>query len=165
MTIRRFRASDLPHVLRVERAAFRSEGYTAATFICHAFRDRRGFFVAESEAHQVVGYVLVRLGLRWLGSRKGGITSIAVAPAFRRQGIGRQLLLHALSHLREHRAEKADLEVNVSNLAAQSLYESLGFRRCRVLPNYYGLNRDGLQMVLDLTGSPADPCVDEVRAR
>jgi ribosomal protein S18 acetylase RimI-like enzyme len=88
-----------------------------------------------------------------LGERKGGITSIAVAPVHRRQGIGRELLQFALTHLRAQHVAKADLEVNVANRAAQSLYESLGFRSCRVLPHYYGLNRDGLQMELNLTES------------
>ncbi len=161
MIIRAFRVSDLPHVLRIERASFGTEGYSAATFLAHAFRDRRGLFVAEDES-QVAGYVLVRLGLRWLGSRKGGITSIAVAPALRRRGIGRSLLRHAISYLREHHVDAADLEVNVTNLAAQSLYESLGFRRCRLLPHYYGPSRDGLQMVLDLAAQSAEARATEV---
>jgi ribosomal-protein-alanine N-acetyltransferase len=162
MIIRAFRVSDLPHVLRIERASFGAEGYSAATFLAHAFRDRRGLFVAESEEHEVMGYVLVRLGLRWLGSRKGGITSIAVAPALRRRGIGRRLLQHAIAYLGEHHVDAADLEVNVSNLAAQSLYESLGFRRCRLLPHYYGPSRDGLQMVLDLAAQGAEVRPTEV---
>lgn len=156
MTIRRFRIGDLPQVLGIERASFGAEGYSAATFLAHAFRDRRGLFVAEDEEQRVMGYVLVRLGLRWLGSRKGGITSIAVAPARRRRGIGRRLLVHAICYLREHHVATADLEVNVANLAAQSLYESVGFKRCRVLPHYYGPNRDGLQMMLDLAGQGTD---------
>jgi [ribosomal protein S18]-alanine N-acetyltransferase len=157
-TIRKFQLNDLPLVLQIERAAFASEGYSAGTFLAHAFRDRRSFFVAEEEEHAVVGFVLVRRGLRWLGSRRGGITSIAVAPAHRRRGLGRLLMVAALDYLRSQHMTVADLEVNAVNRAAQSLYESLGFRRCRVLPNYYGNHRDGLQMVLNLIDPNADPC-------
>ena len=150
-TIRRFHMADLPRVMQIERASFGSEGYSSATFLAHAFRDRKGFLVAEDGPGQVVGYVLARLGLPWLGPKKGGITSIAVVPAQRRQGLGRTLMQAALAYLREHHTEQADLEVHVTNLAAQSLYESVGFKRAKVLPHYYGPNRDGLRMVLDLT--------------
>lgn len=149
--IRKFHLADLPRVMRIERASFGSEGYSSATFLAHLLRDRKGFLIAEDDSHQVLGYALVRMGLPWLGPRKGGLTSIAVAPTQRRQGIGRILMKAALSHLRERHAEQADLEVNVNNRAAQSLYESFGFTRSKLLPNYYGQGRDGLQMILDLT--------------
>ena len=100
--------------------------------------------------------MLVRMGLPWLGPRRGGVTSVAVAPAHRRQGVGRALMCAALGHLKKQRAEQSDLEVSVSNSAAQSLYESFGFKRAKLLPDYYGLHRDGLQMVLDLRDHRAD---------
>ena len=151
MTIRKFHLADLPRVMQIERACFGSEGYSGATFLAHAFRDRRGFFVAEDGGGRLLGYVLARLGLPWLGPRRGGVTSIAVAPSQRRQGIGRALMEAALAYLTEHHAEQADLEVNVTNRAAQSLYESLGFKQTKLLPHYYGANRDGLQMMLELS--------------
>ncbi len=156
MTIRKYKLSDLPRVLQIERASFGAEGYSISTFLAHAFRDRNGFLVIEDDDGQVVGYVLIRLGLPWLGPRRGGITSIAVAPAHRRQGLGRALMVAALTYLQEQRAEQADLEVSVTNRAAQSLYESLGFKRAKVLPDYYGLHRDGLQMVVELGEGASD---------
>ncbi len=109
----------------------------------------------ENEGRQIVGYVLVRVGLRWLGVRRGGITSIAVDPPHRRRGFGRALVAAGLDYLREHGVEEADLEVNVSNRAAQSLYQAFGFVRSRLLPHYYGPNENGLKMVLDLRPSHA----------
>ena len=150
MIVRRLRIPDLPSVLRIERACFRSEGYGVASFLAHLFRDRKGAFVAEDDGGLLVGYALVRLSLGWLGPRRGGITSIAVAPAHRRRGIGTSLMERAVQHLGEHHAEEADLEVRATNGAAQSLYESFGFRRAGLLPHYYGQNGDGLRMVLDL---------------
>jgi len=153
MKVRKARLSDLAPVLTIERASFGPDSYTAATFIAHVFRDRHGFFVAEEEAGEVVGYALVRLGLGWLGMRRGGVTSIAVHPSQRRSGVGRALLGHALKYLRENRVTEADLEVGVNNRAAQSLYEAFGFRRHRVLPHYYGPHRDGMKMVADLSAA------------
>jgi len=151
LTIRRFSMGDLPRVFQIERASFGPDAYSPSTFLAHLVRDRKGLFVAEDGSGRVVGYALVRLGLGWIGARRGGITSIAVEPASRGRGIGRALLARALDHLREHRVQVADLEVSATNRAAQSLYESFGFRRDRLLPDYYGRSRDGLRMVLDLS--------------
>ncbi len=150
MIVRRLRVGDLFSVLRIERACFRDEGYGVTTFLAHLFRDRNGSFVVEDDGGAVVGYTLARLSLGWVGRRHGGITSIAVAPAHRRQGIGRKLMERALQYLHEHHVEEADLEVRANNGAAQSLYESFGFRRASLLPHYYGQSADGLRMVLDL---------------
>jgi ribosomal-protein-alanine N-acetyltransferase len=150
MTIRRFRLTDLPRVVVIERASFGPDSYSLSTFLAYALRDRKGFFMAEADGGEVVGYALVRLGFPWPGRRRGGITSIAVDPQRRRQGIGRALMRHALEYLCEHGVDEADLEVSVSNQAAQALYRGFGFRRARLLPHYYGANRDGIRMVTDV---------------
>ena len=156
MKIRKFRLAELPRIMEIERASFGPDSYGPATFMAHVFRDRKGFFVAEGESCEILGYVLVRLGLGWLGARRGGITSIAVAQDHRRRGIGRGLLSQALGYLREKRVGEVDLEVSLTNEAAKGMYEQFGFRRSRVLPHYYGANRHGVRMVLDLTGEAAE---------
>ncbi len=150
MTIRRLKLTDLPRVMRIERDSFAEVGYSTTTFLGHLLRDRRHSLVAEDAQGDVVGYALVRMNLGWLGMRKGGITSIAVDPRRRRSGIGRALMVGALEQLAEHGAEEADLEVEANNRAAQSLYEAFGFRQSRLLPHYYGPDRDGIKMIADL---------------
>lgn len=152
MTVRSARLTDLRRVIEIERASFGPECYSVMTFLAHAVRDRKGFFVVEEEG-EVVGYALARVKLGWLGRRRGGVTSIAVDPARRRRGLGRALMARALAYLQERGVEDADLEVHVANRAAQSLYEAFGFRRSRLLPHYYGLHRDGLRMVLHMDRS------------
>ena len=149
-TVRRLRVGDLPRVLRIERASFGPDAYSASTFMAHVLRDRKGLFVAQDEGGRITGYVLIRVGLGWIGAKRGGITSIAVDPAYRRQGVGRALIARAIEHLREHGVDEADLEVGVTNRPAQALYEALGFRRTRLLPDYYGENRDGIKMILEM---------------
>jgi ribosomal-protein-alanine N-acetyltransferase len=153
MRIRRFRLTDLPRVMQIERVSFGEASSGPTTFLAHVLRDRKHSFVAEDEQGLIVGYALARMNLGWLGARRGGITSIAVDPPRRRQGTGRALMVQALEHLAEHGVEEADLEVDANNRAAQSLYEASGFRRSRLLPHYYASDRDGIRMVVDLTGS------------
>ena len=72
--------------------------------------------IAESEG-KPIGYLSgVQLG------RTLGIEEVAVLPEFRRMGIGRALVGHALA-----RAQGAVLSVSESNAAARALYRSLGF--------------------------------------
>jgi ribosomal-protein-alanine N-acetyltransferase len=155
MRIRSCALRDLPHILRIERTSFGKDAYSVTTFLAHVMRDRKGLLVVEDEEERIAGYVLSRVGLRWLGVRRGGITSIAVDPRHRRRGFGRALMAAALDYLRDSGVEEADLEVNVCNRAAQSLYQAFGFVQSRLLPHYYGLDENGLKMVLDMRTSPA----------
>jgi ribosomal-protein-alanine N-acetyltransferase len=153
--IRESRLGDLPRVIRIERVSFGRDSYSLTTFLAHVLRDRKGLLVAEDEEGRLLGYVLVRQTLGWVGLKRGGITSIAVDPAHRRRGAGRALMARALEYLRQSGVKQADLEVGVENRAAQSLYEAFGFRRSHLLPHYYGLDRDGMKMVLDTVSEPA----------
>jgi ribosomal-protein-alanine N-acetyltransferase len=150
MSVRTCKLADLPRVIQIERTCFGPDSYSVTTFLAHVFRDRKGLLVIENDEGRVVGYVLARVGLRWLGIHRGGITSIAVDPAHRRSGAGTALLAAALDYLRSNGVEEADLEVNVSNRAAHSLYQSFGFVQSRLLPDYYGPGADGLKMTLDM---------------
>jgi mycothiol synthase len=52
---------------------------------------------------------------------------LGIVPAYRRRGLARTLLLHALDALRSQPATAVVLSVDVRNGPAQRLYESLGF--------------------------------------
>jgi ribosomal-protein-alanine N-acetyltransferase len=70
------------------------------------------------------------------------ITNIAVAPAYRKQGIGRQLM-NALMELCPHLGILyMTLEVRISNQAALRLYEQCGFTAAGVRPGYYEKPRE-----------------------
>ncbi len=62
------------------------------------------------------------------------LDDIAVVPAFRRQGIGRQLLDWAHRQFPEN---EFWLEVRESNAAAIALYESAGYRQVGFRKRYY----------------------------
>jgi ribosomal-protein-alanine N-acetyltransferase len=63
--------------------------------------------------------------------------NLAVSPEFRRQGIGRALLRAGLAYFRKRRVEEVFLEVRESNLSAQALYLSYGFRPVGQRSAYY----------------------------
>ncbi|MBI3152045.1 MAG: ribosomal protein S18-alanine N-acetyltransferase [Chloroflexi bacterium] len=78
------------------------------------------------------------------------IATIATHPEFRGQGIGRDLLSHALRSAREEGAVKSFLEVRESNEVAQKMYRSFGFVEDGRRSEYYKDNaEDAILMSLD----------------
>lgn len=57
------------------------------------------------------------------------LNDLYVAPAARRAGVGRALLLHAQGFARETHAKELMLQTAVDNFPAQRLYEALGWQR------------------------------------
>jgi [ribosomal protein S18]-alanine N-acetyltransferase len=95
---------------------------------------------------EVSGKVVAMLVL-WLIVDEAHIATIAVHPDFRRQGLGEQILLHALKAVRDEGARRAFLEVRAGNSAAQAMYEKYGFEVAGVRPGYYrDNNEDALLM-------------------
>jgi len=76
---------------------------------------------------------------------------VAVAPPFRRRGIGAALLGRVLKEGRALGARTALLEVRASNAAAQALYSRLGFVRVGLRKAYYtDLPEDALVMTASI---------------
>jgi ribosomal protein S18 acetylase RimI-like enzyme len=91
-------------------------------------------YVAEREG-KVVGYTYAGMeGMDYMALRgpAGALYDIVVDPAYRGQGIGRQLLATALSALKDRGAPRVVLSTAQGNEAAQHLFESAGFRRTMI---------------------------------
>lgn len=73
----------------------------------------------------------------WLSLDDGHITTIAVHPDYRRQGVGELLMLGLIDQAYELKAQQLTLEVRVSNIAAQNLYVKFGFRHQGERKRYY----------------------------
>ncbi|MCA9834004.1 MAG: GNAT family N-acetyltransferase [Thermomicrobiales bacterium] len=73
------------------------------------------------------------------------IMNIAVHPGYRRQGIGKVLMMAALD---AKPYDSAVLMVQEENKAAQALYTELGFRRSGFNASYYGAGHAGIEMRL-----------------
>ncbi len=86
-------------------------------------RNAPGIFVAEDDS-QVVGYVTTWIDVP---AGIGHIPNLAVAPSHRNQGLGRQLLEHALAHFRAAGLTHAKIETLAQNAVGNHLYPSLGF--------------------------------------
>ena len=73
------------------------------------------------------------------------IGNLAVAPTYRRQGVGLLLIRHIAVIAKEYGLRDLRLEVRDSNGPALALYEKTGFVTVRRLKGYYGA-ADALEM-------------------
>ena len=103
-------------------------------------------------------FVAVRDGVTvgyFLGScivPEGEVFRIAVAPEYRRRGIGYRLLSEVIRRGRADGLELFFLEVRSQNEAARMLYQSLGFTEDGVRRGYYkNPGDDAILMHLELT--------------
>lgn len=88
-----------------------------------------------------------------LGRVAGGeaeLLTLAVSPAARRTGQGRELVRRFLSTCRDGHAEAAFLEVASDNAAALGLYAATGWTAAGRRRNYYAPGLDALVMRHDL---------------
>jgi len=74
------------------------------------------------------------------------IHRVAVRPALRQRGLGRQLLDHALQEARDTGAQVALLELRADNAAAIALYRTAGFQVYGNRRRYYSDGTDALLM-------------------
>ncbi|MDN7125169.1 GNAT family N-acetyltransferase [Pseudidiomarina sp. 1APP75-32.1] len=105
-------------------------------------------FTTPAAPAQVLGYSLL---LTRKNSRVWRLYSIAVAAQARGQGVGRQLLEHAMSYAEAQGAKGLSLEVKVDNTAAIELYRRYDFEVVDLLPDYYPGHADGYRMRLSFT--------------
>lgn len=73
---------------------------------------------------------VVLMGIR---GQYGWLGALSLSPELRVYGVGEQLMLAFIESGREHQLDQLALEVVGENHAAIGLYETLGFRRLRVL--------------------------------
>ena len=130
MTIREMKKEDVPEVMAIQSACPEIAQWTAWDYTRAAEGDMAGWCVEETRV--VCGFLVARRAANELE-----ILNFAVRPGKRRQGLGRALLEEALAWGRKLSADKAFLEVRVSNLAAIRFYEHSGFGVTGRRPGYY----------------------------
>ncbi len=86
----------------------------------------------NKEKSRILGYVNARLIIDEVD-----ILNIAVNPSARRRGVARLLLKSIFDRALARGASKCFLEVRMSNVAAISLYESMGFKKLGIRKGYY----------------------------
>ena len=121
---------DMPEVLKIEHASFEFN-WTEEDFLA-CLRQRNCIGMVAEHDNRVVGFMIYELHKTRLH-----ILNFAVAPTFRRLGVGAQMIDKLINKLSQQRRQEIVLEVRETNLTAQLFYHNQGFRAVQVLRNHY----------------------------
>jgi ribosomal-protein-alanine N-acetyltransferase len=144
LTIRRAQPADIPQIVAIERAAF-ADPWDERTLQESLAYYPETFFVAKNDG-ELAGFVAG--GIEDTGEEVyGHIMNLAVAPGYRRQGIGKRLVRRLEREYVVLGASAVQLEVRVTNTGAQEFYRRLGYREVFQVAAYYANEEDALVMM------------------
>lgn len=140
-------------LLQLENRSFRAY-YAAHRFDDSSFRyylknDRTINVVAKRDG-QVIGYAL---GIVLCRSRKhfARLYSVAVHPRWRRQHVGTRLVEQFLASAMAMSCRVVTADIADRNHPAVTLFERVGFKRYRRLPDCYATGVDGMRVRLEFS--------------
>ena len=103
------------------------------TILAHELHNPLSLWLCAMDGDTVAGYIGSQTVLG-----ESDMMNIAVHPDYRRQGVGRMLVLALCEAVKKHMIASAlTLEVRDSNVPAIALYASLGFEQIGLRKNYY----------------------------
>jgi ribosomal-protein-alanine N-acetyltransferase len=136
-------ASDTTPLAALHAACFATAWDAAAI---RALLDTQGTFAF----HHTDGFVLARAA-----GGEAEILTLAVAPAARGRGLGRELLRAAIIRAQELGAQTMFLEVGADNPQALALYAGLGFAKVGTRKAYYSTLSGGTDALVLRLSLPA----------
>ena len=135
LELRPVRTGDLPRLAELERSCF-SAPWSEAQLEA-LLSNSQGKMLAAVRGDKIVGYVSWEQVLD-----EAQVANLEVDPAWRRQGIARQLVSAMISQARSEGASRLTLEVQAGKAGARRLYEEQGFVPTGLRKGYYKIDRD-----------------------
>ena len=131
MTVRNMREADLDRVCQIEEATF-SVPWSRESIKKEICENEQAHYLIAEEDGEIAGY-----GGFWQVLDEGHIMNIAVDEKWRQRGIGETLLREMIAQGKQLGILYWTLEVRVTNRAAISLYEKIGFSSAGIRPGFY----------------------------
>src|SRR6187200_846059 len=120
--IRKMTINDIPFVVELDKMSF-SLPWPERSFRFELTDNPASrCWVAEIDG-RIVAMIVV-----WLLMGEAHVATLATHPNYRRQGIAKKLLSHALQRLTGEGAQSSFLEVRAGNIAAQEMYRKFGYK-------------------------------------
>ncbi len=145
--IRPLTISHLDDCWRLDQRCFvDGEAYSRETFEYLLTAPEAVAYRAVNSTGAMVGFVIGLVE----PDHTGHITTVGVAPEHRRRRLAQRLMAEVEKGFKLKNVRIVRLEVRSLNLAAQKLYERLGYAITQRLPRYYSNGGDGLLMLKSL---------------
>lgn len=121
----------LDEVLEIEKQSYPNPwGYYS--FYSEITSNKINHYLTSNYQGKIIGYAGI-----WIIIDEGHITNLAVAPDYRRRGVGELLLRHLIATCEKCNVKTITLEVREKNLPALSLYQKYGFKQKGIRKNHY----------------------------
>jgi len=133
--IRKMTPIDIDAIMRIEIESF-TLPWSRESYLGELKNNFATYLVGDYEG-EVIGY-----GGIWVVFDEGHITNVAVAPEFRKAGVGQALMEELEKAARQKKATRILLEVRPSNIAALALYRGLGYLTSGLRKEYYSDNNE-----------------------
>lgn len=141
------RRADLLACWRLDQRCFEgSEAYDIETFRYLLDHPATVGFKLAIPHERMIGFVIGMIE----SEHTGHVIALAIAPEYRRQGLGRLMMDEIEEAFRQNDVWISRLEVRVGNNAAELLYIGLDYTSVRTLQGYYSNGEDALLMTKDL---------------
>ena len=134
-------SDHIPGIAEVEKTCF-AQPWGVQSLTAELTKGNAVLFVAQSSDGEIIGWA----GLEHICG-EGSVTNVAVLPQVRRHGVGQALTGALLEEAARLALDWLMLEVRISNVAAVSLYQKLGFEPVGIRPNFYDFPREDAMLM------------------
>ena len=122
--------THIASIAELEKECF-SDPWSVAS-ISSELTNSLSLWIVAMDDDKLVGYVGSQSVMGW-----ADMMNLAVAPDYRKQGVGQALVLELIEQLKAAKVSCLTLEVRASNAPAIALYTKMGFLEVGRRPNYY----------------------------
>ncbi len=142
-------SNDLPALWNIEKTSFNASRRFSFESLKHSLKtEHQDVFVASKDS-MTVGYSIV-----FKHEKSHRIYSMAVDPAYRNMGIGKNLMKHMIETSKASGVTSMTLEADADNTVLIGFYQSFGFEVTKTWIDYYGPNEPAYRMTLFFDGDP-----------
>jgi ribosomal-protein-alanine N-acetyltransferase len=113
--------------------------------VLHAIRNPDTAVIVARDRRRLAGFAIMHFG-----DAHAHLNLLAVAPAYRGRGLGRDLIDWLEACARTAGIFDLRLELRATNDAARAFYRTLGYIECGIVPAYYAGREDACRMRRDL---------------
>ena len=139
MTLRGYRAEDLEAMWALDVVCFEPV-FRFSRRAMRRFAEARGAVTVLAEAEgELAGFAIVQME-----EGVGYVVTLDVAPAWRRQGLAKQLMTDVEARVSAAGGVGIELHVFVGNVGAVRFYEGMGYGRLGMVEGFYGRGLDAL---------------------
>jgi len=144
MKIRPATVEDIPALVAIEQDTYKNPWNE---------RMMRGEVSENSHAHvTVMDYngIIIGYACFWIIDDEAMLNKLTISKPLQGKKLGQLLLQDTINRIRSANCQRITLEVRVSNLTAQAVYQKASFERIGIRKKYYDDGEDAQVMLLQL---------------